>query len=134
MLRPVHLSYNAAVQRRLILMLTLSILAVALMGSSCEFAASVNNSVPTDREETAGRADEDRDGGLVIVVRSGNLDDERSLGQRSISAAEGQVATPLVEELAPSAVPLLTPWGFAFLTSFLGIGAHLALRNDRRHH
>ena len=123
--------YNAFVRRQLAL--TISLLALALMGGDCEFYASSNTGIQNDQPQGDGRGDE----GLIIVVTDGDLDGGQASALRSRSASPRksapQPADPhSVQALAPSAVPLLTPLGSVSLACVLGGGGTLALRARRR--
>jgi hypothetical protein len=130
-------AYNRRVQR--LFALTLAVLAIALMGARCEYAASVNNPVSRDPEAEGSRTDGAGDG-LVIVVTSGDLD-ERRVAAVGTRASARSSASPAVVEMqiaetdealdanpVAAAVPLLTPWGVVVFIAALSFAGYLALR------
>jgi hypothetical protein len=118
------------VKRRLTF--TISILALVLMGSNCTFVASSNTRPHNNESEHKGG----NDGGLLIVVTDGDLGDRQvvPLRSRTTSVARSSaepIDPPTGENLAPSAVPLLSAWGWALLVGSLGAAGYLALRGRR---
>jgi len=118
------------VKRRLTF--TISILALVLMGSNCTFVASSNTRPHNNESEHH----DGNDGGLLIVVSDGDLGDRQVAALRSrttpVARSSAEPVDPTApENLAPSAVPLLSAWGWALLVGSLGGAGTLALRRRR---
>ena len=82
----------------------LTILCASMMGSQCEYGASVNNGIAV--EEGASGPDGTKSGssdGLVIVVRDGTLDAGTSLQQGGVIATA--LSTGLVDLSASTRTP-----------------------------
>ena len=110
----------------------IAILALALLGSNCTFIASSN----TGHHNKDPKHDSKNDGGLLIVVSDGDLGNRqvaalRSRPRVSRDSAPVPIDQAAVEELEPSAVPLLSPWGSMLFVSALGSAGYLTLRGRR---